>query len=258
MELREAVRQRRMVRTYDPDRPVPRELVDELLRLAIRAPSAGYSQGWRFLVLDDITSRSRSGQPPRTATPDAWLTPDAAPRRCLVVCFSDKDGLPRPLRRAGQGLDRPRRGALAGALLAHRHRHGRDDHAARPRSTPGWAPASSGCPPERWDGAARGVRRAGRGWRRSAWSAWATRRPTAARRRCAAAAGLDEVVALRLVLTPPVRRCRLRSDHSRGRGRCGRQLRRHQATSRSRSSMEPNSTVILPLRRPSSTRTRVS
>ena len=38
--------------------------------------------------------------------------------------------LPRPLRRARQGLDRPRRGALAGALLGRRHGHGVAAHPA--------------------------------------------------------------------------------------------------------------------------------
>jgi nitroreductase len=51
MEFREAVRRRRMVRNFDPSRPVPREVVERLLNLAIRAPSAGFSQGWAFLVL---------------------------------------------------------------------------------------------------------------------------------------------------------------------------------------------------------------
>ena len=53
MEFEEAVRRRRMVRTYDPDRRVSRERSMRLLELAIRAPSAGFSQGWQFLVLDE-------------------------------------------------------------------------------------------------------------------------------------------------------------------------------------------------------------
>ena len=52
MEYTEVVRKRRMVRNYEPDRPVPRPVLAELLELAIRAPSAGFSQGWHFLVLD--------------------------------------------------------------------------------------------------------------------------------------------------------------------------------------------------------------
>ncbi|GAA4693600.1 nitroreductase family protein [Phytohabitans rumicis] len=52
MEFRDVVRRRRMVRNYDPDRPVPVEVVERLLGHAVRAPSAGFSQGWGFLVLD--------------------------------------------------------------------------------------------------------------------------------------------------------------------------------------------------------------
>jgi nitroreductase len=89
MELRDAVRKRRMVRTYDSDRPVPRELVTELLSLAIRAPSAGHSQGWHFLVLDDITSRHTFWTATSEDPPDAWSTRmQGAP--VLIVCFSDK------------------------------------------------------------------------------------------------------------------------------------------------------------------------
>lgn len=40
-----------MVRNFDADRPVAPELVDKLLGYAVHAPSAGFSQGWDFLVL---------------------------------------------------------------------------------------------------------------------------------------------------------------------------------------------------------------
>ena len=46
------IRRRRMVRNYDPDRPVPAETVAKLLEYATHAPSAGFSQGWEFLLLD--------------------------------------------------------------------------------------------------------------------------------------------------------------------------------------------------------------
>jgi nitroreductase len=52
MEFAEVVRKRRMVRDYDPDRPVPPEVRDRLLEHALHAPSAGFSQGWAFLVLE--------------------------------------------------------------------------------------------------------------------------------------------------------------------------------------------------------------
>jgi nitroreductase len=51
MELAEAIRRRRMCRNFSPD-PVPPEVVDRLLERARRAPSAGHSQGWSFLVLE--------------------------------------------------------------------------------------------------------------------------------------------------------------------------------------------------------------
>jgi nitroreductase len=90
MELAAAVRARRMVRSYDPDRPISREALDELLRLAIRAPSAGHTQGWRFLVLDDITSRSAFWSATSGDEADPWL---ARMRQApaLIVIFSNKD-----------------------------------------------------------------------------------------------------------------------------------------------------------------------
>ena len=71
------VRRRRMVRNYDPDRPVPAEVVDRLLDYAIHAPSAGFSQGWAFLVLEDAADRARfwtASTPPDPGVPDSWLT----------------------------------------------------------------------------------------------------------------------------------------------------------------------------------------
>ncbi len=52
MEFREAVRRRRMVRAYR-DEPVDLAVVERLLDLARRAPSAGFSQGQCFVVVTD-------------------------------------------------------------------------------------------------------------------------------------------------------------------------------------------------------------
>jgi nitroreductase len=90
MELRDAVLSRRMVRSYDPDRPVPREQLNMLLNLAIRAPSAGHTQGWQFLVLDDITSREKYWSATSEDPPDQWLSRmRSAP--ALIVFFSDRE-----------------------------------------------------------------------------------------------------------------------------------------------------------------------
>jgi nitroreductase len=80
MEFREVVRRRRMVRDYHPDRPVPPEVRERLLEHATRAPSAGFSQGWAFLVLESPDERERfwaatSTSPTRPGgTRDSWLT----------------------------------------------------------------------------------------------------------------------------------------------------------------------------------------
>ena len=70
------VRRRRMVRTY-ADRPVERAVVDRMLSNAVRAPSAGFSQGWSFLVLDtpeDVDRFWSATTPPDSGPPGTWLT----------------------------------------------------------------------------------------------------------------------------------------------------------------------------------------
>jgi len=52
MEFQDVVRRRRMVRNFDRDRPIPADVLDRVLSNAVHAPSAGFSQGWAFLVLD--------------------------------------------------------------------------------------------------------------------------------------------------------------------------------------------------------------
>lgn len=52
MEFQDIVRKRRMVRRFHADRPVPKESVDRILHNATRGPSAGFSQGQAFLVLE--------------------------------------------------------------------------------------------------------------------------------------------------------------------------------------------------------------
>jgi len=51
MEFQDVVRRRRMVRKFRPD-PVPAESLDRILHNATRGPSAGFSQGQAFLVLE--------------------------------------------------------------------------------------------------------------------------------------------------------------------------------------------------------------
>jgi len=89
MEFADVVRKRRMVRDYDPDRPVPPEVRERLLEHAIRAPSAGFSQGWAFLVLESPEERARFWAATASGPPDGWLTRmSRAP--LLIVPLSNK------------------------------------------------------------------------------------------------------------------------------------------------------------------------
>jgi nitroreductase len=92
MEFRDVVRRRRMIRRFDPDRPVPPAALDQVLYAAQRAPSAGFSQGWDFVVLAEDEPRDRfwraSAEPGRP--PDPWLRGVAA-APVLVLCLSDPD-----------------------------------------------------------------------------------------------------------------------------------------------------------------------
>jgi nitroreductase len=89
MEFREVVRRRRMIRKYD-DRPVDREIVDRALTHATHAPSAGFSQGWGFLVLDepaDVEAFWTATTDP-DEEPDSWLRGMRTAPVVIVPCSS--------------------------------------------------------------------------------------------------------------------------------------------------------------------------
>ena len=77
MEFQQVVDRRRMIRNY-ADRPVDPGAVERALRNATRAPSAGFSQGWAFVLLDEPADVRRfweaTTDPEQLAAPDAWLT----------------------------------------------------------------------------------------------------------------------------------------------------------------------------------------
>ncbi|MFV1999399.1 MAG: nitroreductase family protein [Acidimicrobiia bacterium] len=56
MEFREALAQRHMVRNYTNE-PVPAESLDHIIDAGVRAPSAGFSQGQRFVVVTSERQR---------------------------------------------------------------------------------------------------------------------------------------------------------------------------------------------------------
>jgi hypothetical protein len=112
MEFQDVVRRRRMVREYDENRPVPRDIVDRILHNALRAPSAGFSQGWGFLVLDKPADVDRFRTAVRPAEqPDKWFAARVRAPLAIVAHSNRRRGpLGPPARRTGPGCRRrPRR-----------------------------------------------------------------------------------------------------------------------------------------------------
>ena len=62
MDLWEALYERRTTRKFDPSRPVPRELVLELLDAALIAPTSCNLQMWDFVVVDEPDQREQLGR----------------------------------------------------------------------------------------------------------------------------------------------------------------------------------------------------
>src|SRR3954453_12573395 len=60
MDLFEALYTTRAMRRVKPD-PIPQEIQERILDAAVRAPSGGNTQGWRFLLVDDPSVKGRLG-----------------------------------------------------------------------------------------------------------------------------------------------------------------------------------------------------
>ena len=88
MEFQDVIRKRKMVRSFE-DRPVDHAVVERMLANAQRAPSAGFSQGWGFLVLEGKEEAARYWD---ALAPDrlghGW--PDLFNAPVVIVCLSNK------------------------------------------------------------------------------------------------------------------------------------------------------------------------
>lgn len=90
MEFQDVVRRRRMVRNFEK-RAVAPEVVDRLLDNARRAPSAGFSQGWAFLVLDRADDVARFwGATLPAEERDAFPWPGLLDAPLIIVPLSNK------------------------------------------------------------------------------------------------------------------------------------------------------------------------
>lgn len=91
MEFQDVVKRRRMVRHYVPDRRIPPEVVDTIVANGLRGPSAGFSQGFGFLVLDEPADidRFRSAATPEQNKQNWFSATFEAP--LVIVACSNKD-----------------------------------------------------------------------------------------------------------------------------------------------------------------------
>src|SRR5437763_8553993 len=92
MEFRDLLGQRRMVRHYDPE-PVPRETLERIVRTVRRAPSGGFSQGQRMLIVTEANIRARIAQ---LLHEDEWVALGREPWLSvapahIVVCAREQD-----------------------------------------------------------------------------------------------------------------------------------------------------------------------
>lgn len=90
MEFQDVVRKRKMVRTFTAD-PIDPEVLERIIANAQRAPSAGFSQGWAFLVLEGRAETERYWN--ATMTPErrarfGWPGMFNAP--VLIIALSNK------------------------------------------------------------------------------------------------------------------------------------------------------------------------
>jgi nitroreductase len=89
MEFQDVVRKRRMVRSFE-SRPLPREVIERLVRNAQRAPSAGFSQGWAFLVLEGAEQTRPYWDAVGPTEVDAFRWQHLFDAPLLIVCLSNK------------------------------------------------------------------------------------------------------------------------------------------------------------------------
>ena len=98
MEFQDVVRRRKMIRNY-AETPVDPAVVERAIRNATRAPSAGFSQGWAFVVLDTPDDVRRwwaaTTDPGQLAEPDDWLSGMMRAPVVIVPCSSKRAYLQR-------------------------------------------------------------------------------------------------------------------------------------------------------------------
>jgi nitroreductase len=92
VDFRDLLQQRRMVRHYDAE-PVPRETLERICRSVRRAPSGGFSQGQRLVVVTNAETRKKIAG---LLHEDEWVEQGREPWLSvapahIVVCTREQD-----------------------------------------------------------------------------------------------------------------------------------------------------------------------
>ena len=90
MEFSEVVRRRRMVRRFS-DEPIPRETLESIAAVAQRAPSAGFSQGQRLVIVTDPGLRRQLGLIVGEDEDEGWGRWVSRCAAQFVPCVSEAD-----------------------------------------------------------------------------------------------------------------------------------------------------------------------
>ena len=75
LELKESIEQRKSTRAYRRD-PVPREVLEEILKRALRAPSWGNTQPWKMTVVGEAALQAIIGESVKRLQAGEGLRPD--------------------------------------------------------------------------------------------------------------------------------------------------------------------------------------
>jgi nitroreductase len=84
MEYYELIRSRESIRNYDPERPVPEEILKKILDAGRLAPSACNYQPWKFLLISSETMLAKV----KASYQHEWFKD--APHILVVLGFKDK------------------------------------------------------------------------------------------------------------------------------------------------------------------------
>ncbi len=88
MGVFEAIHTQRAIRSFKPD-PIPDDVITTLLQAAVKAPTGGVIQDWRFIVIRDLETKRKIADIYR-AGPDFVIRPDMTAQQRRVYASAQQ------------------------------------------------------------------------------------------------------------------------------------------------------------------------